>query len=146
MSKKPNRQQLPAADVTAGGKSAFVQFHRSTSCLSPAWMSSTPNNRGLDGDLEDVEILQLTSSFAFDDTFVEKGRSSHNSVWADLACHTHDIEPTNMSRKTIIRDESWIKALWNAVRKWLHAVFIMYKRSGQHDPDFGEWCSPKEMQ
>ncbi len=66
--------------------------------------------------------------------------------WAELACHTHDIEPTNLSRKNIIRDESWIKALWNDVRKWLHAVFVMCNHSGQHDPDFGEWCSPNEMQ
>jgi hypothetical protein len=62
--------------------------------------------------------------------------------WAELACHTHDIEPNNKSRKTIIRDESWIKGSWNDVRKWLHAVFIMYNRSAQHDPYLGVRHSP----
>jgi hypothetical protein len=31
----------------------------------------------------------------------------------------------------------WIKSTWNDVRKYLHAVFVMYNRSGQHDPDMG---------
>ena len=62
--------------------------------------------------------------------------------WAELACHTHDIEPTNMSRKTIIRDESWMKALWNYVRS--SCMQFLSCTTGQHDPDFWEWCSPKD--
>jgi len=66
--------------------------------------------------------------------------------WADLATHTHDIEPTNLSRRSVVRDSAWIKSTWNDVRRYLHAVFVMYNRSGQHDPDMGEWCSPKEQE
>jgi hypothetical protein len=28
---------------------------------------------------------------------------------------------------------------------YLHAVFVMNNHSGQHNPDMGEWCSPKEQ-
>ena len=45
-----------------------------------------------------------------------------------------------------MRDSAWIKSTWNDVRKYLHAVFVMYNHSGQHDPDMGEWCSPKEQE
>ncbi len=66
--------------------------------------------------------------------------------WADLATLTHDIEPTNFSRRSVMRDSAWIKSTWNDVHKYLHALFVMYNRSGQHDPDMGEWCSPKEQE
>jgi hypothetical protein len=66
--------------------------------------------------------------------------------WADLANHTHDIEPTNLGLKSVIRNSAWRKSTWNDVRKYLHAVFVMYNRSGQNDPDMGEWCSPKEQE
>jgi hypothetical protein len=66
--------------------------------------------------------------------------------WAVLANETHDIKPTNQSRKSIIRDEMWIKATWNDCRKWLHQTFVQYNCSGQHDADMGEWCSPKELE
>jgi hypothetical protein len=66
--------------------------------------------------------------------------------WAVLANETHDIEPTNLSRRNILRDEAWIKATWNDCRKWLHQTFVQYNRSGQHDADMGEWCSPKELE
>jgi hypothetical protein len=65
--------------------------------------------------------------------------------WADLATHCHDIEPTNYNRRSVLKDAAWIKSTWNDVRRYLHAVFVMYNRSGQHDPDMGEWCSPKEQ-
>ncbi len=32
------------------------------------------------------------------------------------------------------------------MRKYLHQVFLGYNRSGQHDNDMGEWCSPKEQE
>jgi hypothetical protein len=66
--------------------------------------------------------------------------------WADLATHTHDIEPTNVGQKSAMRDSAWIKSTWNDVHKYLHAVFVMYNHSGQHDPNMGEWCSPKEQE
>ncbi len=73
--------RLPAAAVVAGGNgSAFVQFRRSTSSLSTAQMFSSPNNQSIDVDLNDMEVSQLISSFAFDETFIEKDQSSHNSV------------------------------------------------------------------
>jgi len=46
----------------------------------------------------------------------------------------------------VVRDSAWIKSTWNDVRRYLHAVFVMYNQSGQHDPDMGEWCSPKEQE
>jgi hypothetical protein len=45
----------------------------------------------------------------------------------------------------VLKDAAWIKSTWNDVRRYLHAVFVMYNRSGQHDPDMGEWCAPKEQ-
>jgi len=69
-----------------------------------------------------------------------------SAEWATLANETHDIEPTNLLRRSVLRDEAWIKATWNDCRKWLHQTFIQYNRSGQHDADMGEWCSPKELE
>lgn len=66
--------------------------------------------------------------------------------WAVLANHCHDIEPTNESRRHIIRAEDWIKETWNDCRKYLHQTFLQYNRSGQHDPDRDEWCSQKELE
>ena len=70
---------------------------------------------------------------------------SHDE-WAELANHTHDLEPTNLARRNILRDASWIKSTWNDVQNYLHQVFLGYNRSGQHDNDMGEWCSPKEQE
>jgi hypothetical protein len=66
--------------------------------------------------------------------------------WSELANHTHDLEPTNLSRRNVLRDSSWIKNTWNDVRRFLHQVFMQYNRLGQHDPEKGEWCSEKERQ
>ena len=68
------------------------------------------------------------------------------SEWTDLCNHTQDIEPTNLSRQTIIRDGAWVKSTWTDVRKWLHAIFISYNRSGERDVDRGEWGSEREQQ
>ena len=68
-----------------------------------------------------------------------------NSDWATLANHCHDIDPSNLARKNIIRGEDWVKETWNDCRKYLHQTFIQYNRSGQHDPEMDEWCSKKEM-
>jgi hypothetical protein len=65
--------------------------------------------------------------------------------WAALANEMHDIEPTNLAQKDIIRDESWIKETWTDCQKWLYQTFMQYNRSGQHDAYMGEWCSPKEL-
>ena len=65
--------------------------------------------------------------------------------WSALANHCHDIEPTNLSRKSIVRGEAWIKETWNDCRKYLHQTFQQYHRSGQHDAEMDEWCSPKEL-
>jgi hypothetical protein len=70
---------------------------------------------------------------------------SHDD-WAELSLQTYDVDPTNISRKNILRDEVWIKSTWNDVRKYLHQVFIQYNRSRQHSGDMGEWCSPEEQQ
>ncbi len=66
--------------------------------------------------------------------------------WAELANEAHDIEPTNLLRRGILRDEAWIKSTWNDCYRWLHQTFVQYNRSGQHDAEMGEWCSPKELE
>jgi hypothetical protein len=66
--------------------------------------------------------------------------------WSELANHTHDIDPTNLSRRNVLREAGWIKSTWNDCRRFLHQVFQQYNRSGQHDPEKGEWCSEKERQ
>jgi hypothetical protein len=68
-----------------------------------------------------------------------------SAEWSALANHCHDIEPTNLSRKNILHGEEWIKETWNDCRKYLHQTFTQYHRSGQHDADMDEWCSPKEL-
>lgn len=65
--------------------------------------------------------------------------------WAYLATFTHDLEPTNLLRRSIIRGEDWIKSTWTDCRKYLHQMFTNYNRSGQHDDDKDEWGSEKEL-
>ncbi len=67
------------------------------------------------------------------------------SEWAYLATFTNDLEPTNLSRRNIIRGEDWIKSTWTDCRKYLHQMFTNYNRSGQHDDDKDEWGSEKEL-
>jgi hypothetical protein len=59
--------------------------------------------------------------------------------WAYLATFTNDLEPTNLSRRNIVRGEDWIKSTWTDCRKYLHQMFVNYNRSGQHDDDKDEW-------
>jgi len=66
--------------------------------------------------------------------------------WAFLANFTHDLEPTNQSRRDIIHGEDWIKSTWTDCRKYLHQMYLNYYRSGQHDDDVDEWGSEKELQ
>jgi hypothetical protein len=56
----------------------------------------------------------------------------------------HEIEPTNLSRRNIIRGPDWIKSQWGEVWKNLHQMFVQYNHSGQHDPDMDEWGSDEE--
>jgi hypothetical protein len=53
------------------------------------------------------------------------------SEWAYLAMLCHELKPTRMSRRHIIRDTGWIKSCWMDVRKYLHAMFTSYNISGQ---------------
>jgi hypothetical protein len=39
---------------------------------------------------------------------------SHDE-WAELANHTHDLEPTNLARRNILCDAAWIKSTWTDV-------------------------------
>jgi hypothetical protein len=64
--------------------------------------------------------------------------------WSYLATYTQELEPTNLSRRNIIRGPDWIKVQWAEVRKNLHQMFLQYNRSGQHDADMDEWGSEKE--
>lgn len=66
------------------------------------------------------------------------------SEWSYLATFTHELDPSNVSRKNIIRGPDWIKTQWADVRKNLHQMFVQYNRSGQHDADMDEWGSEKE--
>jgi len=56
-----------------------------------------------------------------------------SSEWCYLANYTHDLEPTNLSRKHILRGADWIKSTWTDCRKYLHLMFLQYKRSSQND-------------
>ncbi len=40
-----------------------------------------------------------------------------STEWKTLANETHDIEPTNLLRRSVLRDEAWIKATWNDCHK-----------------------------
>jgi hypothetical protein len=55
--------------------------------------------------------------------------------WAELAYETHNIEPTNLLWRGILRDEVWIKSTWKDCHRWLHQTFVQYNRSGQHDAE-----------
>ena len=70
--------------------------------------------------------------------------SASSPEFSYLATHTHEIEPSNLSRRNIVRGPDWIKSQWGEVRKNLHQMFVQYNRSGQHDPDMDEWGSDKE--
>jgi len=66
--------------------------------------------------------------------------------WEELAIQTYDIEPTNITRRNIYRDASWMKSTWNDMRKYFFQVFTQYDRSGQCSGVIGEWCSSEEQQ
>ncbi len=66
--------------------------------------------------------------------------------WAFLANFTHDLEPTNHSRRDNVRGEDWIKSTWMDCCKYLHQMYTNDYRSGQHDDDMDEWGSEKELQ
>jgi hypothetical protein len=72
-------------------------------------------------------------------------QASHTK-WAFLADFIHDLEPTILSRRDIVRGEDWIKSTWTDCRKYLHQMFVNYNRSGQHDDDKDEWGSQKELE
>jgi hypothetical protein len=65
--------------------------------------------------------------------------------WSYLATFTHDLEPTNLARKDIIRGEYWIKSTWTDCQKYLHQMYVNYSQSGQHDDDKDELGSEKEL-
>ncbi len=49
-----------------------------------------------------------------------------SSEWTYLSTFTHELDPTNLSRRNILRGANWIKATWGKVRKYLHRVFYFY--------------------
>lgn len=67
-----------------------------------------------------------------------------SSEWAYLATKTHELEPTNMTRKHILRDAGWIKSHWTEARKQLHLMYLSYERSGKHDAQKDDWGSEAE--
>jgi hypothetical protein len=68
-----------------------------------------------------------------------------SSEWAHLANFTYDLEPTNITQKSIIRGEDWIKSTWADCQKYLHQMFMNYKHSNQHDDDIDEWGLEYEL-
>ena len=68
-----------------------------------------------------------------------------SAEWSYLAAFTNDLEPTNLSRRAIIRGPDWIKSTWNYCQKYLHQMFVNYDRSGQHDDDKDERGLEKEL-
>jgi hypothetical protein len=67
-----------------------------------------------------------------------------SSEWAYLANYTHDLEPTNLSRRHIIRGADWIKSTWCDCHKYLHQMYLQYNHSGQNDSEKDEWGSQAE--
>ncbi len=91
-------------------------------------------------------LVQYVSAGANELPVKKQPYQASSYEWAALANHCHDIEPTNLLRRHIIRGEDWIKETWNDCRKYLHQTFIQYNRSGQHDSEMDEWCSEKELE
>lgn len=60
----------------------------------------------------------------------------------------HDLKPTDMDRRNIMRDGPWIKEWWKKMKKVLSDTFNDFNRSGQHsgrsDMDY-DWFSPQEQ-
>ena len=50
--------------------------------------------------------------------------SASSPEYSYLATHTHEIEPSNLSRRNIVRGPDWIKSQWGEVRKNLHQMFL----------------------
>jgi hypothetical protein len=48
--------------------------------------------------------------------------AASSSEWAYLSAFAHELEPTNISRRNIIRGGDWIKSTWGEVRRYLHQV------------------------
>ena len=53
---------------------------------------------------------------------------ANSDEWETLVDDCWDIEPTNVSRKNVIRDGAWFKATWTEVRGFLHQAFKIYNR------------------
>ncbi len=71
-----------------------------------------------------------------------------SSEWAHLSNFTHDLEPTNITRKSILCGDDWIKSTWADCRKYLHQMFTNYNRSGFQSMNFnaGRELHPRNQQ
>jgi hypothetical protein len=45
--------------------------------------------------------------------------------WAYIAMFTHDLKPTNLSHRILIRGEDWIKATWSDCHRYLHQGLLI---------------------
>lgn len=61
-----------------------------------------------------------------------------------LAAHCHDLNPTDLSRRNIMRDSGWIKDQWSQMKAALTVVFADFGRSCQNSHGETEWRSPEE--
>ena len=67
--------------------------------------------------------------------------------WVSLVKECFFLDPTNLDRKSIIRDGAWIKSVWTEIRGQLAEAFKSYNRSGKHDGvTMGDWCSREERE
>jgi hypothetical protein len=67
-----------------------------------------------------------------------------SSEWAYLSNYLYHLEPTNFSRKHIIRGADWIESTLLDCRRYLHVMFMQYHCSGQNDKDKDAWGSQTE--
>ena len=89
-------------------------------------------------------MVQYVASASHEAPVKKQPYQASSSEWSYLANYTHDLEPTNLSRKHIIRGADWIKSTWGDCRKYLHLMFLQYHRSGQNDNEKDEWGSQTE--
>jgi hypothetical protein len=128
-----NQEQLDARR-RAGPQSEAANLLAALAEMLNDYSNFTPQNL----------MVQYTSSGSGHPVKVSPFQPSSDE-WAALANYTHNIDPCNVSRKVVLKDEAWIKSCWADCQKYLHQAFVQYNQSGQHDSDMDDWCSPKEI-
>lgn len=59
-----------------------------------------------------------------------------------------ELNPTDFTRKHIIRDSGWLKSIWSKLRGYLHQIYADFDRSGKNRPAEDasiDWFSEEEQ-